>query len=320
MACLLVSFSALAQTGTPQNPGASSDHQEIVVGCLGGSQGEFQLSDEEGNVYVLTGRTSGLEKYGGEEISVQGTKDDDTKPLPSFSVASFKEIFRAPSPKLSPAFSDPSKWDLHTNSEFGIKFALPPFHSSTEVSTSGDQANFVADQGSVSLAGLDLPREIYADTNFDGGSFAIFANPRITNPQSCAQFGSFDPRFVSSRTIGGISYTELTEGDAAMEASYDEHYFHTFQNNVCYELYFRLGTANTSSQPLSCTVSTVGEEDTLKVVDALLDRVSFFRPTTAAAAVKSDSAPRVISFTASSNTADGSLNRGVITFSWSTQD
>jgi hypothetical protein len=162
-ACLLVSFSALAQTSPPQGPAASpADQQETVVGCLGSPQGEFQLSDEEGNVYQLTGRTSGLEKYRGEEISVQGTRHEDTKPLPSFNVASLKEIFRAPSPKLSPAFSDPSKWDLHTNSEFGIKFALPPFHASTAVSTSDDQANFASGQGSVSLAGLDLPREIYA--------------------------------------------------------------------------------------------------------------------------------------------------------------
>jgi hypothetical protein len=54
-----------------------------------------------------------------------------------------------------------------------------------------------------------------------------------------------------------------------MEASFDEYYFHTFQNNVCYELYFRLGTANTGGQPLDCTVSKVGEEDALKVVDAI---------------------------------------------------
>jgi hypothetical protein len=322
-ACLLAGISAFAQTErTPQSPSAApADHQDTVVGCLVDAQEALQLFDEEENVYVLTGRTSGLEKYAGSEISVQGTKDENAKPLPSLNVTSFKEIFRAPEPKLSPAFSDPSNWDSHTNSELGIKFALPRLQSSTEVSEPSDQGNFAANQGSVTVAGLEIPSAIYPDTNFAGGSFAIFANPRISNPQSCAQFGSSDPRFVSSRTIAGINYTELTEGDAAMGTSYEEYYFHTFQNNVCYELYFRLGSANTGSQPLGCRVSTLGEKDTLQVLDVLLDRVSFFRPTIETTApVKPGSAPKVVSFTASSSTVDDAVNRGVITFSWSTQN
>jgi hypothetical protein len=289
------------------------------VGCLGGPRGEFQLTDEEGNVYVLIGHTSDLDKLSGAEISVQGTKDESTQPLPTFNIISFKKVFRAPDAKLSFAFSDPSKWDPHTNLEFGITFALPRFHSSTDVSSSDEQANFAADQGSMSLAHLEIPMEIYPNTNFAGGSFAIFANPEITNPQSCAQFGSSDPRFLSSRTIAGISYTEMTSVDAAMGSAYGEYYFHTFQNNVCFELSLRLGASNTSSQPLGCRVSTVGENDNLKVIDTLLGRVSFVRPTIEAAAVKQNPAPKVTSFTASSDIADHAVNRGVLTFSWSTE-
>jgi len=108
----LLGISALAQTDTPlQNLSPSPKGQpEIFVGCLIAVGRQFQLSDEEDNDYLLTGRTSGPEKYPGEEISVQGTKDESAR---SIVVVSFKEVFRAPDPKLSSTLSDPSKWDLH---------------------------------------------------------------------------------------------------------------------------------------------------------------------------------------------------------------
>ena len=278
-ACLFVYISALAQSGRPRQDPSPSQKNEVLafVGCLGGPPGAFQLSDSEGYVYSLTGRTSGMEKYAGDEISVQGTKDESTQTL---EVRNFKEIFRAPDPKLGPWFSNRSNWGTQTNRKFGIQFALPRLSNSTAASGPDGQANFAVERGTVTLAQLDIPRKIYPDTNFIGGSFAIFVNPQITNRQSCEQFGAFDPRSLSSRTISGIRYAELTVSDNGMGKFYSDYYFHAFQNNLCYELSFKLGSYNTGMQNLGCTVSVVGEKDDLNVIEALAGRVSFFRPGT----------------------------------------
>src|SRR5258706_5393792 len=125
-ACLLVCVSALAQVvGPERNPSVTNNETETVVGCLAGGLGAFQLSDSEGYVYRLTGHTSGMEKYAGEEISVRGTKKQPTGPIPSLNVISFRVVFRAPAPKLSASISDQSNWNAQASQEFGIKFALP---------------------------------------------------------------------------------------------------------------------------------------------------------------------------------------------------
>ncbi|MGA9978168.1 MAG: hypothetical protein WBQ08_06000 [Candidatus Sulfotelmatobacter sp.] len=286
-ACLLVYTSALAQGRTPpQVPSASQKNEgQPVVGCLAGTPGAFTLSDSEGNVYGLTGRTSGLEKYAGDEISVQGTKDESTQTL---EVSSFKEIFRAPGPRLSSSFSNRSNWGTQTNRKFGIKFALPRFPNSTAASgpdtmVVATHAYFAAVEGTVTLAWLDIPAGIYPDTNFIGASFAIFVNPQITNRQSCEQFGGqsgeIDPQSLSSRTINGVRYAELTEREGAAGKFYSGYSFHSFQNNLCYELSFALGMHNPEIVP--CTVSVMGEKDYLNVIESLAGRVSFFPPTTA---------------------------------------
>ncbi len=129
-ACLLVYTSAVAQAGRPpQDPSASPKNEDLaVVGCLAGTPGVFQLSDSQGNVYSLTGRTSGLEKYAGDEISVQGTKDESTQTL---EISSFKKVFRAPGPRLNSSFSNRSHWGDANKPEVRNQVcssALPGFH------------------------------------------------------------------------------------------------------------------------------------------------------------------------------------------------
>lgn len=58
------------------------------------------------------------------------------------------------------------------------------------------------------------------------------------------------------------------------------HYFHSFQNSLCYELSFRLLSSNPVFLNLSCALSIVGERDYLNVIEALASRVSLFRPAT----------------------------------------
>jgi hypothetical protein len=159
-------------------------------------------------------------------------------------------------------------------------------------------ANFTVEQGTVTLAGLEIPSKIYPDTNFIGASFAILVNPQITNRQSCEQFGEqsgeVDPQSLSSRTIGGIRYAERTFSDNGMGKLGSVYYFHSFQNNLCYELSFELLSSNPELlNNLSCPFSVVGEKDYLNLIEVLAGRISFFHPAIEDTGVgKPNSAPK----------------------------
>lgn len=315
LTCILV----LAQVNNSSSPSQlSGDTAEEIVGCLSGGPTEFQLSDAEGYVYSLRGQTDALQHYVGEEISVRGTKQGDKANSPSFIVASVKEVFRAPEPKLSPAIASGANWHTHSIASYAVTFALPTIPEDNSAA-GGLASNFVAERGAITLGSFILPREIYPDTNFVGGSFMLSANPEITNRESCEKFGRADVRFLSSRILGGIRYAEMTEGDAAAGTSYENYYYHSLQNGVCFEIAFQFGGYNTANQDLGCRVPVVKNE--LDVINAFASRVSYSHPEAGLpGSVPARSTPRVTSFMASSNTADGATNRSTIRFSWSSEN
>jgi hypothetical protein len=307
----------LAQVNNPSSPPQlSADTAEEIVGCLSGGPTEFELSDSEGYVYSLRGQTDALQRYVGEEISVRGTRQGDKADSPSFIVGSVKEVFRAPRPKLSPAIASGANWHTHSIASYAVTFALPEIPEDSSAA-GGLASNFVAEQGAITLGSFTLPREVYPDTNFVGGSFMLSVNPEITNRESCEKFGRSDVRFLSSRILGGIRYAEMMEGDAAAGTSYENYYYHSVQNGVCFEIAFQFGGYNTANQDLGCRVPVVTEENELDVINAFANRVSYSRPEEGTPGfVPTRSIPRVTSFTASSNTADGATNRSTIRFSW----
>lgn len=148
------------------------------------------------------------------EISVEGEEDVSTQLPPgatglargrSFKVISFK-AFETPKPSLSPSFTNSSSWHSETNPTYGIEFAHPEALSRASASESRSlDANFVAGQNVATVARLLIPSEVYPDSNFAGGFFAIFVNPEIRNRESCSEFGDYVPRFRSSYRAGNTS-------------------------------------------------------------------------------------------------------------------
>lgn len=185
-------------------------------------------------------------------------------------------------------------------------------------STPAIQSHFAAENGAVTLHLFNLSEDIYAGTNFEGGVIGIFVNPRITNPQSCAQFGIFQPQFLTSRSMGGIVYAELRSFEGGMGHVDDHYYFHTFQNGLCYEMAFEFDAYNTYNHPLGCRVPSLGVNDEAKVIQEFAGRIAFFRPAKILAA-ESNLPPVVTSFTAASHVANDG-NRWRIQFSWTARD
>jgi hypothetical protein len=247
-----------------------------VLGCLDRQQPhDFFLSDEEGNLYTLTGVTSDLIKHVGEEIRIEGTRDESTKPLPSLHVIGFQQVFTAPSPSLSSSFTNTAAWRTDRNQAYGLKFSHPESFPNSKAAVS---ANFPDDDGTATLGSFEMPSEIYAGTNFVGGSFTLSVSPKITNRASCKQFGTFDPKYLSSATENGIEYAVSTELSAAAGTAYTYYYFHAFQNGLCYEAAFDFGEFNTRNRDLGCRVASLSDRDEWNVIRPLIRAVSFVPP------------------------------------------
>lgn len=298
-------------TNSGKTPGTA---EEITVdGCLYGGQGNFNLVNAD-DYFELRGDLSALNKYIGDEVQVRGKLERSDRG-PSILVSGATLAFKAPQVQLSRIISDPGNWHFQTTKLYGVRFALAAI---PENATGGGyvSANFVSETGTVTLGALPIPEEIYPGTNFVGGNFLLSVNPEIQNRESCEKFGASEPRFLSHSTFGGMRYTKLTAGDAGLGTSYEELYFHTFQNGMCYEVAFSFGEYDTSNQDLGCRVGRPG--DTNVVVEEFMRRISYL-PSKAAPTAK-HAAPKVISFTASSTIVDASIGRRTLQFSWTSKD
>jgi hypothetical protein len=301
--------------------------QTRLRGCLNRGSGEFILATDYQHAYRLTGDTSALSELldpWTKEVSLLGIEDHSTDPQPTFKVIKLVRVFERPKPQLSPAFGDSSKWVTERNPEYGVQFEHPDSMSIVPATEAGtERSNFVAKDGAIALGSFWIPREIYPGSNFSGGGFSLSVNPEIANMESCNVFGYSDPKHFSSETLGGIRYAEMPGFDAASNTNYETHYFHTFQNGRCYEIAIEVAYFNTGViDDGGCTIPEIQEADKMRLIDPLVASVSFFRPATGGAAVepKSDREPKVTSFSASSETADDVMNRGLITFSWTTEE
>jgi hypothetical protein len=271
----------------------SKENKTTLKGCLTGGPDETYLRVDYDHVYRLTGQTLGFTKLlatGSKEITLEGVEDhfslegfekDPSEPQLTFKVTKIVRIFERPKPQLSRFFGDSSNWRSERNPASGVQFEHPtnlPVVPASE--TGAEEFNFVAKEGAVSLGSFEIPREIYRDANFVGGRFTISVNPTITSLDSCDQFEASDPENLSSQTIGAIRYTGVSIFGAASNTNYEKHYFHTMQNNQCYELAVELAYFNTGVMgDGGCAIPEIQESDKSKLVEPILGGVSFFRPT-----------------------------------------
>src|SRR5260370_13112092 len=332
--CFFAYSSAFAESN--QNPTVPSDHAShkedkiTLRGCLGGGPDQFYFATTVADrSFVLTGHTSGLEKYIDREMTLEGSRGDSIpvtgffEPFPSFEVARIIEVSEKRNPSLSSSFSDTSAWHTERNKMYGVQFAHPDSMSAAPALDPNLQPNFVTAKDTETVSNFAIPGETYSGANLLAGSFTIFVNRHVTNRLSCMQFGQLGPREVppSPFIVGKLQYTETEGGGAAMGRWDSDYFFHIFQNGLCYELAFGLVEYSAHTADTGCNIPLLSQQDELNLIKPLLERVSFFRPSVAATRENNRHAvPRVSEFTASSQTADNMTNRGLITFFWSTQD
>jgi len=140
----------------------------------------------------------------------------------------------------------------YTNPTYGVSFRYPRYDSLKE----GDEAileldalaplemNFVQ-PGGTSISVVELPRKLYAGTDFDAAFFNVSVNPKLTS-EECEQFAfpetdnpQTDPVTTSTTKVGATEFRAV-EGFAGQENNQaDVKFYHVFQNGSCYE--FALG-------------------------------------------------------------------------------
>jgi hypothetical protein len=160
----------------------------------------------------------------------------------------------------------------YTNPTYGVSFRYPKYDSLRE----GDAANLELDglgpvemnfiqPGGTTISAVEVPRKVYAGTDFDAAFFNVSMNSKLT-PAECGQFAfpetgdpETDPVTVSKTKVGATEFNSV-EGFAQTENTQaDVKYYHVFQNGNCYEFALGLETA------LSATPDKAGP--TLKTVD-----------------------------------------------------
>ena len=62
-----------SDTGSAQTATETTGSQITLEGCLGGKDGKYNLTDDHGNIYALTGDPAKLSEHMGKEVQITGT-------------------------------------------------------------------------------------------------------------------------------------------------------------------------------------------------------------------------------------------------------
>jgi len=175
----------------------------------------------------------------------------------------------------------------YTNPDYGLSFRYPKYGSLKE----GDDANlelvglgtmeinFVQD-GGTTISSVELPRKLYAGTDFNAAFFNVSVNPKLTS-EECEQFAfplTLDPETDSvptSKTKVGVTEFQTVEGFAGEENNQaDVKYYHVFQNGSCYEFALGLETAEqTTPDETKPAVKPVNRNEVFRKLNWMLSTV-----------------------------------------------
>jgi len=164
-----------------------------------------------------------------------------------------------PSPLVAKqAKKSPRQHKLATfkNSDYGLSFRYPVHYTMKEgeetdpkqTNVESSAMNF-AQPGGMTLSTIELPEELYTGTDFASAFFTVNVNPKMT-ADGCTQFAFPEKTELdnsadgpSKVNVAGKDYDEMDDvvSDGTLQAN--AHYYHLYQNNVCYEFALGLQTA-----------------------------------------------------------------------------
>ena len=175
----------------------------------------------------------------------------------------------------------------YTNPTYGVSFRYPKYDNLKE----GDEANLELDglgpvetnfvePGGTTISAVELPRRLYAGTDFNTAFFNVSVNPKMTS-EECGQFAfpetgnpETDPVTISKTRIGP---TEFQTVEAFAESENNQahvRFYHAFQNGSCYEFTLGLETAvGADSDEPKPGVKTVDSNEVFRQLNWMLSTV-----------------------------------------------
>jgi hypothetical protein len=174
----------------------------------------------------------------------------------------------------------------YTNPDYGVSFRYPNYGSLKE----GDDANLELDglgtlemnfvqDGGTAISVVELPRKLYAGTDFNAAFFNVSVNPKLTS-EECGQFAfplALDPQtdsVATSKTKVGATEFQTVEGFAGEENNQaDVKYYHVFQNGSCYEFALGLETTEQSPDDTKPAVKAVNRNEVFRKLNWILSTV-----------------------------------------------
>ena len=298
-----------AQTSQQKNPTSSVVE---VVGCVDRKEGRFELTNAFWwVVYYLTGRTAGLEKHIGDEVTLHGlevpspapstpaTSTEERRP-PTLDVTSVEFMVHKNPEGVRPILGNLDTWVSYGNPLHGIRLRYPATFGDASSEYTQSQTNFAGQEPITgnSIVNVSIPTDTYPESNFVGGGFTVFVDPRIQSEGTCKQFRSFWPEHTGSTTVDRVNYSRTLEVGVAMGTAGATYYFHTFQNGLCYEFVFNFAEENGGGMDVPCSIQWVSEDNDFELMRSVLSTVSFQIPQSKRATpeVPSHKVPSVILF------------------------
>lgn len=276
------------------------------MGCLSNESGQLKLLDEDGNIYHLIGNAAELAKQVGDELEVSGTEDapptrptEHSVPETTLRVAGVKTIVHRNPAGVRPSLGDVANWGRYRDETYGISVGYPRMFERLAQPDHHVASNFADQNGVVTLQTIDVPREVYPNSNFVGGSFSALVNPTIRNEGTCREFASFWPEHTSTVTINGMKYAETQNVGVAAGTVSGMYDLHAYQNGLCYEFAFDFDEESGNGIMLTCSMQWVSDQNERELIDSLLSQVSFVTPAFERAVAEKPSqrsVPLVLSF------------------------
>jgi hypothetical protein len=273
---------AMAQ-GNSLDPGVTVEAGP--TGCLVEKNGAFRLRGQ-GFLYILKGHEKELAGHDGDEVHVtgtmvlpQGVAATHSSRIPTIKVKTVEILHDNNPAGKAPALGPVAGRQTTLSPLYGLRFRVPGTFTDSKPFFFSISANFVDPEGGETLGSFAFPSETYENTNFRGGSFAVFVNPRIHSEGACSAFRDFLPKASSSVTFREIRFALTLLGSGAAGSQMVLYYFHTYQNGLCYEFNFDFDESDSTGWdfPL-CAVQWIYRRNERQLTDALLSNVRFVKP------------------------------------------
>ncbi|HUJ96251.1 MAG TPA: hypothetical protein VLW84_13345 [Terriglobales bacterium] len=129
-----------------------------------------------------------------------------------------------------------------------------------------------ANSGGMTLAAIELPTDLFPDTDLNSAFINVSVKTGLTNEQ-CAKFafpGEATAPASPKKIIGSNEFVQATEFNEQATAQAEAKYYHLFQNGACYEFGLGVGTTGDDSDP---KIAQVDREQVFDRLEKILETV-----------------------------------------------